>query len=163
MHARNISVFGLAFTISVSGTIVRLDLVLLRFLMLLPRKSSRPRLERWIQDGVFQLQRRAYEARGNAVWVRLKKEVPITKESTKLADLEVESYPPVLDANADIHSGGDDGNESKVGDPTQTERVSEGHNVDVQMDMEGDGPRQGRASTESSAGSALHVCTGDER
>ena len=90
---RNINVFGLAFTISVSGFIILLDLVLLRFLDVFfryLRKRPTPRLERWTQEGVYQLQRRAYEAHGYGDWGNLMEEIPVTTEKTNLPDLPVD-------------------------------------------------------------------------
>lgn len=87
--------FGLVFTITICGSITLADLVLLRSLILWRklRKSAAPRLDRWVQDGVYQLQRRAYEASGNGNWENLAHEVPITRESTKLPDLQIETFP----------------------------------------------------------------------
>lgn len=75
--------------------IVFLDLVLLRFLIFLrnAKKAPAPRLDRWIQDGVFQLQRRAYEARGDGVWKSLTKEIPVTIEKTDLPDWQIKTFP----------------------------------------------------------------------
>ncbi|KAJ4298081.1 hypothetical protein N0V90_005980 [Kalmusia sp. IMI 367209] len=55
------------------------------------RKRSTPRLDRWVQDGIFQLQRRAYEAHTDGIWKDLDKEVPVTIEKTNLPDLPIES------------------------------------------------------------------------
>jgi len=62
----NINVFGLVFTVAVATTIVICDLVLLRFLIYIRKYIAplAPRLDRWFQDGIYQLQRRAHEAQG---------------------------------------------------------------------------------------------------
>ncbi|KAF2277918.1 uncharacterized protein EI97DRAFT_415680 [Westerdykella ornata] len=89
----NINFFGLVFTLVVSSVIVLTDVVLLRVLIYLSkfRKSMAPRLDRWIQDGIFQLQRRAHEAQGNGVWKDLADDVPVTVDNTKLPDLLLET------------------------------------------------------------------------
>lgn len=90
---RNINIFGLVFTITVASIITLVDLILLRSFTSLKKFSERksPRIDRWIQDGVYQLQRRAYEARGEGIWVDLTSENPFTIESTKLPDLPIQS------------------------------------------------------------------------
>lgn len=50
-------------------------------------------MSRWIQEGVFQLQRRAYEAYGEGTWHHLEKEVPMTEIGLKLEELPLESFP----------------------------------------------------------------------
>lgn len=55
-----------------------------------------PRLDRWIQDGVLQLQRRAYEAQSEATWTDLDKDLPLTTFEEKLSDLPTESLPPIV-------------------------------------------------------------------
>ncbi|KAF1846848.1 uncharacterized protein K460DRAFT_132067 [Cucurbitaria berberidis CBS 394.84] len=87
----NINVFAVSFIGAFSLVVTLLDLVLLR-LIIVPKRS--PRIDRWIQDGIFQLQRRAYEAHGEGVWSRLEKDVPMTTSiGEKLAELPVESQP----------------------------------------------------------------------
>ena len=92
----NINVFALAFTLTLSLTFTFLDLVILRFFIYLSKfkKALSPHIERWIQDDIFQLQRRAYEATGQGVWAKLEKEIPITRQATMLSDLIDESTPP---------------------------------------------------------------------
>jgi hypothetical protein len=67
-----------------------MDLVLLKF-FIVPKKSSR--IDRWVQDGVYQLQRRAYDAHEEGTWHRLIKEVPLTDLDEKLSELPIESRP----------------------------------------------------------------------
>jgi hypothetical protein len=57
-----------------------IDITLLRFLIYLSRfrRQLGPRIERWIQDGVWQLQRRAYEGEGQRDWIGLEGEIPLT-------------------------------------------------------------------------------------
>lgn len=51
------------------------------------------RLSRWTQDGVLQLQRRAYEAQGIRSWENLDDDVPLLHKEWQLEDLRVESMP----------------------------------------------------------------------
>lgn len=71
-----------------------MDLVLLKFLVYLKkfRKVLAPRIDAWVQDNVFQLQRRAYEALDEGPWENLKDEIPVTVEKVKLSTLSVESF-----------------------------------------------------------------------
>lgn len=71
----------------------RHDFMLLRFLITLSRfrRAMAPKLDRWIQDGVFQLQRRAYEAKGEGSWQHIDKEIPVTTGKERLGDLPIES------------------------------------------------------------------------
>lgn len=50
-----------------------------------------PRLNRWIQDGVWQLQRHAYEAQGHANWLDIEREIPLNKEGEAFQDLPTSS------------------------------------------------------------------------
>ena len=90
---RNINVFGLVFTITISLTAAVIDITLLKFLVFLSRfrKALAPRLDRWVQDGVLQLQRRAYAAQGEGTWHDLDKDVPLTRAGETLSDLTVET------------------------------------------------------------------------
>jgi len=90
---RNINFFGLVFIVTFSITIAIIDITLLKFLIFLSkfRRALAPRIDRWIQDGVLQLQRRAYEAQREGTWTNLDKDVPLTIESVKLKDLPLES------------------------------------------------------------------------
>jgi hypothetical protein len=86
----------MAFVITTSLFFAAVDIVLLKFLIYLGkfRRALSPRIERWIQDGVLQLQRRAYEAHGEGIWSDLSKEVPLTEAKQLLAELPLESLPP---------------------------------------------------------------------
>jgi hypothetical protein len=66
-----------------------LDIIILRFLIFLdrPKQVLSPRINRCIQDGVLQLQRRAYEAHGQGTWSDLNKEVPLTRAKDTLEEL----------------------------------------------------------------------------
>jgi hypothetical protein len=92
---RNVNVFGLSFVIVTSLFFAIIDIVLLKFLIYLSsfRKALSPRVERWIQDGVLQLQRRAYEAHKEGTWSELGREVPLTAAKELLADLPLASLP----------------------------------------------------------------------
>ncbi|KAF2183698.1 hypothetical protein K469DRAFT_667950 [Zopfia rhizophila CBS 207.26] len=85
----NVNVFALALIIAVSCTVTILDILLLRFLIFLSkfRSALAPRINRWIQDGVLQLQRRAYEALGEGKWKDLEGEIPVTSRNEVLSDL----------------------------------------------------------------------------
>ncbi|KAF2648033.1 hypothetical protein K491DRAFT_613575 [Lophiostoma macrostomum CBS 122681] len=95
----NISVFALTFVITFCFVITLVDMVLLKFLISWKRKrnDTSPRLDAWVQDGVFQLQRRAYEAYGKGVWERLDKEVPATLDNAELTTFRSRSKPCSLD------------------------------------------------------------------
>ena len=90
---RNINVFGLVFVITFATVATLLDLVLLKFLIFLGgfRRALVPRIDRWIQDGVLQLQRRAFESNNEGVWERLDKEVPATIVEHLLYDLPLKT------------------------------------------------------------------------
>ncbi|KAF2020984.1 hypothetical protein BU24DRAFT_487495 [Aaosphaeria arxii CBS 175.79] len=90
----NINYFGLVFILTIATFVTVVDLVLLRLLIVL--KSFRPaaisaRIDRWLQDGVWQLQRHAYEGHGQGDWEHLEKEVPVTALETALSDLPIGS------------------------------------------------------------------------
>lgn len=96
----NINVFGLAFVITVSCLIMIINITLLRFLVFLSRfrRALAPRIDRWIQDGVWQLQRQAYQAQGHRHWIDVEKEIPlILGEGDQLKDLPVLWVPPKLE------------------------------------------------------------------
>ncbi|KAF2189270.1 hypothetical protein K469DRAFT_659388 [Zopfia rhizophila CBS 207.26] len=95
----NINVFGLVFIAVISCTIMILDIILLKFLVYLSRfrHALAPRLDRWIQDGVLQLQRRAYEAYGEGSWENLDEEIPVTTQKQTLSELPLTSLPVVSD------------------------------------------------------------------
>jgi hypothetical protein len=68
------------------------DISLLKFLVYLSRfrRHLGPRIERWIQDGVWQLQRRAYEGEGERDWTNLEGEIPLLKDKAHmLKDLPI--------------------------------------------------------------------------
>ncbi|KAF2270405.1 hypothetical protein CC78DRAFT_132130 [Lojkania enalia] len=95
----NINVFGLALVITITLLITILDITILKFAIFLTRfrRALAPRVDRWIQDGIWQLQRRAYEARGHGEWINLQNEIPVTRDRRTLSDLarldEVERKP----------------------------------------------------------------------
>ena len=88
----NINVFAFAFVCTFTFIVVALDIMLLRFLIFMSRFRRTgwigPRIERWVQDGVLQLQRRAFEARSQGSWIHSDKEVPITVRRETLSDLD---------------------------------------------------------------------------
>lgn len=91
----NINVFALTFVVTFCMIVTALDLILLKFLVFWHRFRGilAPRIDAWVQDGAFQLQRRAYEMQGEGIWERLDKEVPVTTYDTQLSTLPLESRP----------------------------------------------------------------------
>ncbi|KAF2866301.1 hypothetical protein BDV95DRAFT_649130 [Massariosphaeria phaeospora] len=91
----NINYFGLVFIIVMTTAIVLLDLYLLKILLFLSKfhRAMVPRLDRWIQDGILQLQRRAFEAETKGSWGKIDQEVPVTTTDEKLAELSHASLP----------------------------------------------------------------------
>lgn len=94
VDSRNVNVFGLAFILSFCTLVTILDMLLLKFLVYVKRFRSvlAPRIDAWVQDNVFHLQRRAYEALDEGPWENLKDEIPVTVEKVKLSTLSVESF-----------------------------------------------------------------------
>jgi len=97
VNYRNINVFALSFIIAVFCVFTILDLVLLKFLIFLQRfrRALAPRIDQWIQDGIFQIQRKAYEAYSQATWdgKRLEKDIPATISADALDRLPLELRP----------------------------------------------------------------------
>lgn len=91
----NINVFGLAFILSFSIFLAILEITLLKFLVFLTRfrRSIGPRIDRWIQDGIWQLQRRAYEGEGHRNWTDLEADIPLMEKGQKLKDLPIMWLP----------------------------------------------------------------------
>ncbi|KAF2790886.1 hypothetical protein K505DRAFT_340046 [Melanomma pulvis-pyrius CBS 109.77] len=73
-----INVFGLIFIISFSVLVSLVDNTLLKMLIFASRsrRALASRIERWVQDGVWQLQRRAYEGQGQGYrgWIDVEKD-----------------------------------------------------------------------------------------
>ncbi|KAF2200034.1 hypothetical protein GQ43DRAFT_464310 [Delitschia confertaspora ATCC 74209] len=91
----NINVFGLTFIFTFTVLVTLLEFGLLRFLIFLSkfRKGLGPRVDRWIQDGVFHLQRRAYEAESQDTWKDLDEEIPLPMDgSTLFLDLPIQTF-----------------------------------------------------------------------
>ncbi|KAF2111917.1 hypothetical protein BDV96DRAFT_499062 [Lophiotrema nucula] len=84
----NINVFALAFIITFTIVVTLTDLILLKFVIFIDKfRNGSPKISRWIQDGVLQLQRRAYEANDQGFWENLEKEVPTTTTGELLEEL----------------------------------------------------------------------------
>lgn len=85
----NINVFALAFLTTFAILISMFSMFVLRFCIFLSRfrKALAPRIDRWVQDGIFQLQRRAFDAQDEGHWVGLEKEIPITDQRVRLNQL----------------------------------------------------------------------------
>jgi hypothetical protein len=109
----------MSFVIATALFFAIIDVVLLRFLIYLStfRKALSPRIERWIQDGVLQLQRRAYEAHNEGTWSGLSQEVPWTKPNQELAELPLASLPS---ANTSVVPTPPIGPQSNPAAPTQS-------------------------------------------
>ncbi|KAF2261148.1 hypothetical protein CC78DRAFT_570714 [Lojkania enalia] len=144
----NINVFGLAFITTFSTVITLLNLMILRFVLWMSkfRRALAPRIERWAQDGLFQLQRRAFDAHGEGTWAGLEKEIPSTSPKQILEELPIESLPIWRPKHINKKYGDDekrfDDFDEKKGDDEQefepkplTRVFSDGetlHNVDTQ-------------------------------
>lgn len=90
--SRNINVFGLSFIIAFSCVIVLLDFTILKILIFIGRfRRGSPRVNRWIQDGALQLQRRAHEAAGQGAWTQLEESNPVTTTGELLDELPLSS------------------------------------------------------------------------
>ncbi|KAF2004127.1 hypothetical protein P154DRAFT_485871 [Amniculicola lignicola CBS 123094] len=91
----NINVFGLVFITTFSCLIAIIDITLLKVLIWVSEfrrfTGLSVRLSRWTQDGVLQLQRRAYEAQGVGFWINVDTDVPLTREKEELRDLPLET------------------------------------------------------------------------
>jgi hypothetical protein len=71
------------------------------------RRALAPRVDRWIQDGVWQLQRRAYEGEGYRQWTQLEADVPLTDAGQTLKDLPILWVPdkgPTTETSASLSS-----------------------------------------------------------
>lgn len=77
---------------------------MLKFVIFLTRvrNAISPRIDRWIQDGVFQLQRRSFEIYGQGTWQRLDKEVPSTYEAYDLNELPLHSELSKYDSDESL-------------------------------------------------------------
>jgi hypothetical protein len=90
---RNINVFGLVFVTSFAVVVTLIDLIILKYVIFFrkTRQKLAPRIDRWIQDGIFQFQRRAYETQKDGIWDRLEREIPTTVTEHLLSDLPLET------------------------------------------------------------------------
>jgi hypothetical protein len=135
----NINVFALAFIIAFSVVATLCNTLILRFLIFMARFRAllAPRIDHWVQDGVYQLQRHAFEAQGQGSWQYLDEEIPITLHTETLRKLPIDSSlvpryagsGQAVDRGTQMEAGGDnmaetptDSDEEKV-DVQQTERV----------------------------------------
>jgi hypothetical protein len=93
MVKSNINVFGISFLMAFTLTISIFNLTFQRCYLFVKRKQEKltPRLDRWVQDGVFQWQRRAFEANTQTTWIRLEKEIPVTSEKEHITELHSSS------------------------------------------------------------------------
>ncbi|KAH7087776.1 hypothetical protein FB567DRAFT_353579 [Paraphoma chrysanthemicola] len=89
----NINVFALTFITAFSLIITICNTLILRFFIFMSRfrAALAPRIDRWVQDGIYQMQRRAFEAQNQGYWIQLEQEVPITMHREKLHELPVDS------------------------------------------------------------------------
>lgn len=100
----NINVLGLALILALSSFFIIADLVILRSLLYVPqlRRRLAPRIDRWVQDGVLQLQRRAYEAHMIGTWTDLELPIPTTLTLEKLAELPIASLPEYTKSDLEL-------------------------------------------------------------
>jgi hypothetical protein len=104
MTSSNINVLGLVLILALSCFFIIADLVVLRSLLYVPRlrRHLAPRIDRWIQDGVLQLQRRAYEAQMIGTWKDLEMPIPTTATLEKLPELPFSSRPRFAKDDLDL-------------------------------------------------------------
>ena len=88
----NVNVFALVFLVTFSVLISLFSGGVLRFCVFMSRwrRALAPRIERWVGDGMFQLQRRAFCAQDEGVWVGIDKEIPVTEGGERLRELYLE-------------------------------------------------------------------------
>lgn len=100
----NINVLGLVLILALSCFFITADLLVLRSLLYIPRlrRHLAPRIDRWIQDGVLQLQRRAYEAQGVGTWKDIEMPIPTTAMLEKLPDLLISVRPGYADGDLEV-------------------------------------------------------------
>jgi hypothetical protein len=92
----NINVFGLSLIIGFTSLVTILDLAALKIFVFFSqfRRALAPRIERWVQDGVFHLQRRAYEGNQYGNWELLDRDVPVIVPSELLPELPLKIRCP---------------------------------------------------------------------
>lgn len=145
----------MVFVITVSIFFAIVDILLLRVLIFLDklRPVLSPRIERWIQDGVLQLQRRAYEAHGEGTWSQLDKEIPLTRPNQKLDELPLASVPLPKSPTVSTPPNG-----AQSPRPVQTQpqatptQTSQAQSTDTQ-------PAQPRASPQSPTSPSLNTAS----
>ena len=83
----------MTFILAFSTIFTLCNTLILRFFIFMARfrAALAPRINHWVQDGIFQLQRRAFEAQGQGCWIHIEQEIPITLDGGKLRELHVES------------------------------------------------------------------------
>lgn len=88
----NVNVFALSFLVTFSVLISVVSGGILRFCIFMSRwrRALAPRIERWVGDGLFQVQRRAFCAQGEGRWEGLGKEIPVTEGREGLGELVFE-------------------------------------------------------------------------
>ena len=108
---RNISSLGLVIVVSVTLSISILSILLLKFLIFVSRFRSilAPRIDRWIHDGVWQLQRRAYEGHGHHGWMSLETEIPLKRTQELLPYLPVWRIPQKMESTRERDGQNNDG------------------------------------------------------
>ncbi|KAF2709058.1 hypothetical protein K504DRAFT_408484 [Pleomassaria siparia CBS 279.74] len=107
----NINLFGLVFVVVICFTLLTLDLLLLPFLIITSKRRRGlldSRLNRWIQDGVLQLQRRAFVAQGEGSWEKLENDIPVTSYGEKLSELHHSPSSPLYQKSDQEKAEGQD-------------------------------------------------------
>jgi len=106
----NINVFGISLIIGFTSFVTILDLAALKILVFFSRfrRAFAPRIERWAQDGVFHLQRRAYEGNRYGNWDLLDRDVPVIVPSELLPELPLEIRCPTCLTHDNSQTPGSD-------------------------------------------------------
>lgn len=82
----NVNVFALAFMIAFSCFIMIFNSKILKFLVFLSnfRRALALHIDHWIQGGVWQLHRQAYQGEGCRDWEELENWIPLMEKGIKL-------------------------------------------------------------------------------
>lgn len=85
----NINVFAFGFVVVTTILLVTLDYGIVRILIHyhVPMGRFSPAVRFWIEDGWYQLQRAAYDAKGVGVWSHCDGEIPIVEDGALLESL----------------------------------------------------------------------------
>lgn len=89
----NVNVLGLILTISISSLIIAANLTIVPSFKTLSRRNvvSLPSIKGWIQDGMLQVLRKAYEATDQIEWQRLEGDVPVARKNPLIPVFAIQS------------------------------------------------------------------------